>query len=94
MEVRRNVAPVRSAACAKAKATIASAVQMGVKIKMVTGDQIAIARETSKQLGLGSNILAASSLGDLKKMLLRSRPRPLKARMACAGLPRTQVSHY
>jgi len=51
----------------QAKATIASAVQMGVKIKMVTGDQIAIARETSKQLGLGSNILDASSLGDLKK---------------------------
>jgi H+-transporting ATPase len=51
----------------QAKATIANAVQMGVKIKMVTGDQIAIARETSKELGLGSNILAASSLGDLKK---------------------------
>jgi H+-transporting ATPase len=51
----------------QAKATIASAVQMGVKIKMVTGDQIAIARETSKQLGLGSNILDANSLGDLKK---------------------------
>jgi H+-transporting ATPase len=51
----------------QAKATIASARQMGVKIKMVTGDQIAIARETSKQLGLGSNILDANSLGDLKK---------------------------
>jgi H+-transporting ATPase len=51
----------------QAKATIASAAQMGVKIKMVTGDQIAIARETSKQLGLGSNILDANSLGDLKK---------------------------
>jgi H+-transporting ATPase len=51
----------------QAKATIASAIQMGVKIKIVTGDQIAIARETSKQLGLGSNILDASSLGDLKK---------------------------
>jgi H+-transporting ATPase len=51
----------------QAKATIASAVQMGVKIKMVTGDQIAIARETSKQLGLGSNILDASGLGDSKK---------------------------
>ena len=51
----------------QAKATIASAIQMGVKIKMVTGDQIAIARETSKQLGLGTNILDASSLGDLKK---------------------------
>jgi H+-transporting ATPase len=52
---------------ADAKETIANAVQMGVKIKMVTGDQLAIARETSKQLGLGSNILDANSLGDDKK---------------------------
>jgi H+-transporting ATPase len=51
----------------QAKATIASARQMGVDVKMVTGDQIAIARETSKQLGLGTNILDASSLGDTKK---------------------------
>ena len=47
----------------QAKATIASARQMGVNVKMVTGDQIAIARETSKQLGLGTNILDASGLG-------------------------------
>jgi H+-transporting ATPase len=52
---------------ADAKETIANAVQMGVKIKMVTGDQIAIARETSKQLGLGTNILDASALGDTTK---------------------------
>lgn len=51
----------------QAKATIASARQMGVDVKMVTGDQIAIARETSKQLGLGTNILDASALGDTKK---------------------------
>jgi len=51
----------------QAKATIASARQMGVDVKMVTGDQIAIARETSKQLGLGTNILDATSLGDTKK---------------------------
>ena len=50
----------------QAKATIASARQMGVKVKMVTGDQIAIARETSRQLGLGTNILDASGLGDTK----------------------------
>jgi len=50
-----------------AKETISNAVQMGVKIKMVTGDQIAIARETSKQLGLGTNILDASALGDTTK---------------------------
>jgi len=46
----------------QAKATLASARQMGLNVKMVTGDQIAIARETSKQLGLGTNILDASAL--------------------------------
>ena len=51
----------------QAKATIASAREMGVDVKMVTGDQIAIARETSKQLGLGTNILDAGALGDMKK---------------------------
>ena len=50
----------------QAKATIASARQMGVNVKMVTGDQVAIARETSRQLGLGTNILDASGLGDAK----------------------------
>ena len=50
----------------QAKATIESARQMGVQIKMVTGDQVAIAVETAKQLGLGTNILDASSLGDTK----------------------------
>jgi len=50
----------------QAKATIANARQMGVSVKMVTGDQIAIARETARQLGLGTNILDASGLGDTK----------------------------
>ena len=50
----------------QAKATIASARQMGVDVKMVTGDQLAIARETSLQLGMGTNILDASGLGDTK----------------------------
>jgi H+-transporting ATPase len=49
-----------------AKSTIVSAVQMGVKIKMVTGDQVAIAVETAKKLGLGTNILDASGFGDTK----------------------------
>jgi len=51
----------------QAKATIASASQLGVSIKMVTGDQMAIARETARQLGLGSSILDASGLGDTKR---------------------------
>jgi H+-transporting ATPase len=49
-----------------AKSTVATAAQMGVKIKMVTGDALAIAREMAKTLGMGSNILDASTLGDSK----------------------------
>jgi len=52
----------------QAKATIANAVKMGVKVKMVTGDALAIAQETSRQLGLGTNILDAASLGDMKQV--------------------------
>ena len=47
-----------------AKDTIATAQKMGVKVKMVTGDALAIARETAKKLGMGTNILDASTLGD------------------------------
>jgi H+-transporting ATPase len=50
-----------------AKATIATALKMGVKIKMVTGDALAIAKETAKKLDMGTNILDAASLGDSKK---------------------------
>jgi H+-transporting ATPase len=50
----------------EAKATIATARQMGVNVKMVTGDQLAIARETAQKLGLGTNILDASGFGNTK----------------------------
>ena len=50
-----------------AKATIAAALKMGVTVKMVTGDALAIAQETAKKLGMGTNILDAGSLGDVKK---------------------------
>ncbi len=45
------------------KTTIAAARQMGIDVKMVTGDQVAIAREIAGQLGLGTDILDASSFG-------------------------------
>ena len=50
-----------------AKSTIATAQQMGVKVKMVTGDALAIAQETAKKLGMGANILDAATLGDEKQ---------------------------
>jgi H+-transporting ATPase len=62
-----GVLPLSDPPRESAKATIASARQMGVSIKMVTGDSIAIAREMSKELGLGSNILDANGLGDSQK---------------------------
>ena len=50
-----------------AKATLATARQLGVTVKMVTGDALAIAQETAKKLGLGINILDAAGLGDTKR---------------------------
>jgi H+-transporting ATPase len=50
----------------QAKATIETARGMGVNVKMVTGDALAIARETAAKLGLGTNILDASGFGDTK----------------------------
>lgn len=50
-----------------AAATIATARQMGVKVKMVTGDALAIAQETAKKLDMGTVILDASGLGDVKQ---------------------------
>ena len=49
-----------------AKATVETARQMGVVIKMVTGDALAIARETANTLGMGANILDGATLGDAK----------------------------
>lgn len=43
--------------------TIREAKQLGLNIKMLTGDAVGIARETSRQLGLGTNILDAEKLG-------------------------------
>jgi H+-transporting ATPase len=48
------------------KSTIATARQMGVRVKMVTGDQVAIAKEIASQLGLGTHIMDASVLSEAK----------------------------
>src|SRR2546423_48790 len=43
--------------------TINEAKSLGLKIKMLTGDAVGIARETSRQLGLGTNVYNAERLG-------------------------------
>jgi H+-transporting ATPase len=50
-----------------AKEIIATAQQMGVAVKMVTGDALAIATETAKTLGMGTHILDAAGLGEVNK---------------------------
>ncbi|KAF6744159.1 hypothetical protein DFP72DRAFT_1035953 [Ephemerocybe angulata] len=44
------------------KATIDEAQSLGVKVKMVTGDQLAIAKETGRRLGLGDHMYPAKVL--------------------------------
>jgi H+-transporting ATPase len=46
------------------KSTIDTAREMGVNVKMVTGDQIAIGREIARELGLGTNLLDAGLFAD------------------------------
>jgi H+-transporting ATPase len=48
------------------KATLDTAKQMGVRVKMVTGDQVAIGKEIAKQVGLGPNILDATLFEEAK----------------------------
>ena len=42
------------------KATIDAVEAKGVRVKMITGDDTAIAIETARQLGMGTNILPAA----------------------------------
>ncbi|CAA7261199.1 unnamed protein product [Cyclocybe aegerita] len=47
---------------ADTKQTIDDALALGVKVKMVTGDQLAIAKETGRRLGLGDHMYPAKVL--------------------------------
>ncbi|XP_010459300.1 PREDICTED: ATPase 10, plasma membrane-type isoform X2 [Camelina sativa] len=42
--------------------TILRALSLGVCVKMITGDQLAIAKETGRRLGMGTNMYPSSSL--------------------------------
>ncbi|KAL0725373.1 hypothetical protein Bca4012_039972 [Brassica carinata] len=42
--------------------TIERALNLGVSVKMITGDQLAIAKETGRRLGMGTNMYPSSSL--------------------------------
>ncbi|KAL2502257.1 ATPase 2 [Forsythia ovata] len=42
--------------------TIRQALHLGVNVKMITGDQLAIAKETGRRLGMGANMYPSASL--------------------------------
>lgn len=42
--------------------TIQRALHLGIEVKMVTGDQTAIAKETCRALGMGVNVRAATTV--------------------------------
>uniref|UniRef100_A0A453JB29 Plasma membrane ATPase n=1 Tax=Aegilops tauschii subsp. strangulata TaxID=200361 RepID=A0A453JB29_AEGTS len=42
--------------------TIRRALDLGVSVKMITGDQLAIGKETGRRLGMGTNMYPSSSL--------------------------------
>ncbi|CAF0837188.1 unnamed protein product [Didymodactylos carnosus] len=46
------------------KETIERAIELGVKVKMITGDQLAIAKETGRRLGMGDNMFPSTILKD------------------------------
>ncbi|KAI8888215.1 plasma-membrane proton-e [Backusella circina FSU 941] len=46
------------------KETIDRAIELGVQVKMITGDQLAIAKETGRRLGMGDNMFLSKTLKD------------------------------
>ncbi|KMT03296.1 hypothetical protein BVRB_8g198370 [Beta vulgaris subsp. vulgaris] len=55
--------------------TIRKALNLGVNVKMITGDQLAIGKETGRRLGMGTNMYpSAALLGQDKDSALASLP--------------------
>ncbi|KAF3963544.1 hypothetical protein CMV_012070 [Castanea mollissima] len=55
--------------------TIRRALDLGVSVKMITGDQLAIAKETGRRLGMGTNMYPSSSLlGDSRDEAVAALP--------------------
>ncbi|KAL3694925.1 hypothetical protein R1sor_008576 [Riccia sorocarpa] len=55
--------------------TIRRALELGVNVKMITGDQLAIAKETGRRLGMGTNMYpSAALLGKTKDETIAALP--------------------
>jgi H+-transporting ATPase len=59
-----GVLPLHDPPRPDSKPTIATARTMGIDVKMVTGDQVAIGKEVAREVGLGTDILDAGLFGE------------------------------
>ena len=48
------------------KDTIEKCIEKGIQVKMVTGDQLLIGKETAKQLGMGQNFYTTEELMEVR----------------------------
>jgi H+-transporting ATPase len=65
--------------------TIAEAGALGVRVKMLTGDAVAIAKETCRQLALGTNVYDSERLiaGDMPGSDVRALMHMLDCKAGC-----------
>ncbi|KAI9481408.1 MAG: HAD-like domain-containing protein [Benjaminiella poitrasii] len=56
--------PIYDPPRADTKETIDRAIALGVQVKMITGDQLAIAKETGRRLGMGDTMFLSKALKD------------------------------
>ncbi|KAJ2617208.1 hypothetical protein H4S08_000423 [Coemansia sp. RSA 1365] len=54
--------------CHDTKETIDHVVDLGVNVKMITGDQLTIAKETGREIGMGDNMCKASILDNAEEI--------------------------
>ncbi|KAL0382966.1 UNVERIFIED_CONTAM: ATPase 8, plasma membrane-type [Sesamum calycinum] len=72
LAVARQTIPEKNKESAE---TIKKALDLGVNVKMITGDQLAIGKETGRRLGMGTNMYPSSTLlGQNKDESIASMP--------------------
>ena len=78
-----------------AKATIAQTQRLGLNVKMVTGDDVAIGDQIAKQLGMGDHLLVASDVfkdgATADTHFARRRRRGRARRRLRPGVPAAQI---
>lgn len=64
LSICKRLLPIYDPPRSDTKETIDRAIELGVQVKMITGDQLAIAKETGRRLGMGDNMYLSKTLKD------------------------------